>query len=343
MRKFNLISLLTVITIATQMLYAFDVIPGDSIIIGEIICPDVDSLFFTSCEPQEVGFVLMDTVCHHIDTTRIYFTIIDWTDEETLHISPSSPLIDISGSIDSITVVVSLPDSMFGDGDTISVTLDSAFAICFICGIDSVTFTYRCATVTYGTVEHNGKCWLDRNLGASRVATAYNDAEAYGDLFQWGRCDDGHQDRSSANYAGPVVSSSCSGGNAWDGEFITNSSSPYDWIDPQDNTLWQGVSGTNNPCPPGWRIPTEAEWETERASWDTYDYNGAFGSPLKLVAGGYRYYEYGGVYYEGVIGFYWSSTVDGSNSVILIFSSGYANVDASRARGHGMSVRCIKD
>ncbi|MEY4885721.1 MAG: hypothetical protein RL151_1030, partial [Bacteroidota bacterium] len=69
----------------------------------------------------------------------------------------------------------------------------------FQCGASTVTFTYRGATVTYGTVVGaNGKCWLDRNLGASRVATTVTDATAYGDLFQWGRLDDGGQDRNSA-------------------------------------------------------------------------------------------------------------------------------------------------
>ena len=131
--EYNLVIFLMILTMTAPALYAFDIIPGDSIIIGEIICPDVDSLFFTSCEPQEVSFVLMDTVCHNIDTTRIYFTIINHTDEETLHISPSSPLINISGSIDSITAVVFPPDSMFENGDTLFVILDSAFAICEFC------------------------------------------------------------------------------------------------------------------------------------------------------------------------------------------------------------------
>ena len=38
-----------------------------------------------------------------------------------------------------------------------------------------------------------GRTWMDRNLGASRVATGNTDAEAYGDLYQWGRAADGHQ------------------------------------------------------------------------------------------------------------------------------------------------------
>ncbi|MFZ1451482.1 MAG: hypothetical protein WAT20_02205, partial [Ferruginibacter sp.] len=42
-----------------------------------------------------------------------------------------------------------------------------------------------------------GKIWMDRNLGASRVATSSTDDLAYGDLYQWGRLTDGHQNRTS--------------------------------------------------------------------------------------------------------------------------------------------------
>ncbi len=41
----------------------------------------------------------------------------------------------------------------------------------------------------------------------------------------------------------------------------------YDWRSPQNDNLWQGVNGINNPCPSGYRLPTEAELEAERLSW----------------------------------------------------------------------------
>ena len=51
------------------------------------------------------------------------------------------------------------------------------------CG-DPVTFTYDGSEVTYGTVTGaNGSCWLDRNLGATKVAESSTDAGAYGDYF----------------------------------------------------------------------------------------------------------------------------------------------------------------
>jgi hypothetical protein len=40
--------------------------------------------------------------------------------------------------------------------------------------------------------------WLDRNLGATQVATKVDDSAAYGDYYQWGRAKDGHQSSTSS-------------------------------------------------------------------------------------------------------------------------------------------------
>jgi uncharacterized protein (TIGR02145 family) len=208
------------------------------------------------------------------------------------------------------------------------------FAAAWRCG-DEVTFTYKGGKVTYGTVSHNNECWMDRNLGASQVATAYNDSNAYGDLFQWGRRDDSHQTRTS----GTTVTQSGSD-NPGHSNFIYGSSA-FDWRLTQNNNLWQGVSGTNNPCPSGWRIPTSTELDTERASWSSQDYNGAFASPLKFTAAGYRLYDDASI--GSGLGHYWSSSVDiGPYAFDLYLSSGGAGSGAY-PRANGFSVRCIKD
>ena len=210
-------------------------------------------------------------------------------------------------------------------------------ATVWLCG-DNVTFTYKGAQVTYGTVNStSSKCWLDRNLGASQVATAYNDSAAYGDLFQWGRLDDQHQTRTSVTTT--TLSSTDVPGHS---NFIEGMGSPYDWRSPHNNNLWQGVSGTNNPCPSSWRIPTETELDTERASWSSQDYNGAFASPLKLTAGGYRSYSNGSLYGVGSNGYYWSSTVSGATARYLYFYSTGATMYGDR-RALGFSVRCVQD
>lgn len=49
---------------------------------------------------------------------------------------------------------------------------------------DSVTFTYGGDEVSYGTVLGAGnRCWFDRNLGATKVATSSTDPQSYGDYF----------------------------------------------------------------------------------------------------------------------------------------------------------------
>jgi uncharacterized protein (TIGR02145 family) len=178
---------------------------------------------------------------------------------------------------------------------------------------------------------------MDRNLGASQVATSSTDAAAYGDLYQWGRCSDGHEKRTSGTTT--TLSSTDTPGH---GNFITTGSSPHDWRSSKNDNLWQGVSGTNNPCPTGYRLPTDVELDNERLSWSSNDDAGAFDSPLKLVVAGDRFYSDAGLYNVGSNGFYWSSTVSGTNAHKLNFSSGGADVYANY-RTYGFSVRCIKE
>jgi uncharacterized protein (TIGR02145 family) len=179
---------------------------------------------------------------------------------------------------------------------------------------------------------------MDRNLGASQVATAYDDSQAYGDLFQWGRLDDGHQDRGSATTT--TLSNSDNPGHS---NFIINGiGSSYDWRSPQNDNLWQGISGINNPCPDGWRLPTNVEWENESKSWSEQNSDGAYHSPLKLTATGGRDRITGALNSEGWLSAYWSSSVSNTNAFYLTFSSDVCGLDKT-SRAHGLSVRCIKD
>jgi uncharacterized protein (TIGR02145 family) len=223
------------------------------------------------------------------------------------------------------------------DGDGVcSNVIDSQGTPIFNCG-DTVTFTYNGASVTYGTVTSQaGECWLDRNLGASRVATAYNDSSAYGDLFQWGRGVDGHQVRTSGTTA--TLSSSDTPGHA---NFIINNASLYDWRSPQNNNLWQGVSGTNNPCPTGWRLPTSTEWQAEITA-GIINYTTAYNSSLKLTAAGDRLYYDASIQDAGSYVAYWSSSISGTNISHLNGASS-SMIMNTNYRSFGFSVRCIRD
>ena len=181
-----------------------------------------------------------------------------------------------------------------------------------------------------------GQTWMDRNLGATRVATSVTDNEAYGDLYQWGRGTDGHQLRDSnttsevsSNY---IVSHT---------NFITVPTYPYDWLAIRNDDLWQGASGINNPCPTGFRLPTIEEFDREKAFWTPQNSSGAFNSPLKFTLSGYKTRE-GIIENENIVGLYWTSSVNGA--YVRYISSYYPRGTYSYGeRARGMSVRCIKD
>lgn len=193
-----------------------------------------------------------------------------------------------------------------------------------------------------------GRIWMDRNLGASQVATASDDALAYGNLYQWGRASDGHEIRDpiSSTASGPVTSGN-EGAN-----FITINPSDNidDWLTPQDDTRWNTgtevapvKNTTHDPCPSGYRIPTLTEFDAERTTWSSNDAAGAFASDLKISLGGLRRRNNGNITDVGSKGRYWTSTIatnDTDRARGIFIDSGGA---AENVRGNGYSVRCIKE
>jgi uncharacterized protein (TIGR02145 family) len=202
--------------------------------------------------------------------------------------------------------------------------------------------------LTYRTVlGADGKYWLDRNLGATQVATAYDDSASYGYLYQWGRDFDGHQIPTSSITT--TVSPTDTPGHA---NFISVLVSPWDWRSPQNDNLWQGAGGINNPCPEGFRLPTQSEWATLVAAANITGRNTAFSSSLKLPAAGGRTGNGGALGGAGLNGLYWSSSLQSTyKEPLRMFFSYFPNqvfVDevSNQSRGlraAGGSVRCIKD
>jgi uncharacterized protein (TIGR02145 family) len=204
--------------------------------------------------------------------------------------------------------------------------------------------TVHCTPTPTAVVEvlnpTTGKTWMDRNLGATRVATSSTDAEGYGDLYQWGRRADGHQCRNS-----DTTSVGSFTNQPEHGKFILPVPPHFpfnDWRS-ASGILWQGLNGVNNPCPVGFKIPTSAELDAERATWSSQNGAGAYASPLKFSLAGGRFHTNGTVS-SGGNGAYWSSTEQSSSeSLALMFSAGSAIVHPAFYRAQGRSVRCIKE
>jgi len=208
-------------------------------------------------------------------------------------------------------------------------------------------------TTVVDMVSPSGRTWMDRNIGASRAASSSTDYQAYGSLFQWCRAADNHEKiiYTSSTTGTPVyntystLSSTTVSGHSL---FIINASSPYDWLSTQqtDGMLWWNgiVAGTNTPCPTGYHVPTYAEWNTEQALFAANGGANAIGAynVLKLPMAGFRSRSDGSLGSAGINGYYWSSTVTGTDSYLLSFSSSSAST-ISIYRTVGYSVRCIKN
>lgn len=199
--------------------------------------------------------------------------------------------------------------------------------------VKDVSFTYNGTTYT----------WMDRNLGASRAATAFNDYFAFGCLYQWGRGNDGHANinwTSSTTFNGlsPVISVLSSSTTPGHANFISTSNNET-WMSsaPIPETRWQPIDRVNNPCPAGYRIPSTSEFRALYANNNsiTTDANSWANSTTKLPVTGVRITT--GVSYTPNTGLYhayngnFKTNSAGSSYGVYIWAGNTA-----------INVRCIK-
>jgi len=264
-------------------------------------------------------------------------------------------------------------------------------------GTITVTAINSCGTGTASMdvkvgcpVKTTSGSWLTfmcYNLGAATAVqsltpaqqAAYTNPDAnYGDLYQWGRQADGHQLRSTAAVNGGSTSRDISydsnsqipDGDEWYGVPVYFTGGAYDWhgngASPNDN-LWNfTLYPENNPCPSGWRVPTQAEWGSifqggitssapGNATANTWTWNGSnthgylikpSGSSeptLFLPATGLRVNSSGQLLDMNAAGYYWTSMAYNTNSYNLYFTSTLVGTGYYNTRAYGFSIRCIAE
>jgi uncharacterized protein (TIGR02145 family) len=179
---------------------------------------------------------------------------------------------------------------------------------------------------------------MAHNLGANYSLDPHTPAQGiHGNYYQWGRITD-------------VADSSTSSADI--GGWNTTAAANDAWVD--------GSKTANDPCPTGYRVPTQAQWSLV-ASYNAQTITGTFGdsetnfgaarhfgagaNKLTLPAAGYRNNSDGALNGRGNFGYYWSSTENSTNSTVaryLLFGSNPANMGNAN-RSSGFSVRCVSE
>ncbi|PZR19441.1 MAG: hypothetical protein DI539_13940 [Flavobacterium psychrophilum] len=213
-----------------------------------------------------------------------------------------------------------------------------------------VTLTYDGATTQYTTVRAaDGNVWMQQNLGSTQVATSATDAASYGDYYQWGRWQDGHEKSNSAMGTAVIPNNPMGVGTA------NNTFIPSWWNAGNTTDTWEAatpaaVSETNgcDPCKAalgnGWRVPTEAEWTAVIEAENITNVESGFTSNLKLAVAGYRGSS-GSFSFVGQRGYYWNSNVSATLNNYgrnLYYSNAVMNPNAGAPRLQAHPIRCIK-
>jgi uncharacterized protein (TIGR02145 family) len=240
--------------------------------------------------------------------------------------------------------------------------------------------------------------WLNfmcHNLGADATLNPfvwnsngnYVDDDIKGYLYQWGRYSDGHQLRNSSPTGTQIATASVYNaavaayktnntpiptaytyyfrnsvngvGSDWVTDGTTNSDAVlYRWGSKVNSNTSTTAKGPNDPCPEGWKVPSQSQWGSifrggtttdapGTATANTWTWNNGYkvGDALYLPAGGARFVDINGLQYVGSVSDYWSSTWSDVSSKSYGSDNNSANVLPAYSgwRGWGMSVRCVSE
>jgi hypothetical protein len=202
-----------------------------------------------------------------------------------------------------------------------------------ICGISVLTINHVTTggvapvnkTTTYSTVTNipgePTKCWITKNLGATQQASAVNDATeaSAGWYWQFNR-------KQGYKHDGTTLTP------GWTIALIN------------ENADWQT---SNDPCNlelgAPWRIPTYTEWYNVDNTGGWFNWNGPWGSGLKLHAAGYLYFGDGSLSQRGTGGVHWTSTQKDATLGWHLYIDASSSYVINNNKAYSFSIRCLRD
>lgn len=201
----------------------------------------------------------------------------------------------------------------------------------------------------------NGTSILDTNLGANGPGTDTN--QPMGFLYQWGRKDPFpapyHVAYSSLMCFQPagIITNEAKSDATVDyainnpGTFIDNKSTKWDST---GKSVWAENKTIYDPCPPGYRVPTDTELKNlEYGAWDGVFYRYAENTS------GYYFHATSRTYFSSKdvhttetakSGYYWTCTHSGGNMAqMATYSNSAAGMVGGLNKSFGCAVRCVAE
>lgn len=226
---------------------------------------------------------------------------------------------------------------------------------------------------TDNIVYPDGEIAMTRNLGAMGASSGDDLHTSYGLFYQWGRKDPLIMSATATSTSNAPTYSGTGGKIAFTAiasdaetgtiEFATANptriitgveASGYDWLySSHDSSLWSTTKSMYDPCPYGWRVPSNSLWNGVASSvaggfesgW-TFSFGG---SDTFYPAAGRRSFSRGSltnVNADGTLwtGYYWSCSAASDNkSLSLYFNRDGIDNATSGYRAGGYQVRCVKE
>jgi uncharacterized protein (TIGR02145 family) len=280
------------------------------------------------------------------------------TSNKIVMVSSPVPVVTFTRCFDSVTTLNAKPIKLKGGiplggtytGSGVNSTT-SVFTPSFA-GVGTKTLTYTYTNVALCSANKTTTITIQANpsFSCGNNLIDIRDGKAYPTLQIGSQC----WMAANLNYGTMILSSSHQRDNCISEKYCYKDltancqlgTAAYQW---DELMRYDDTPGLQGLCPPGWHVPTKAEWNTLFANW----WNNAFaGAPLKYS--GYSGFDalLSGVRHQNVqwdyrdfATFFWSST---PYSTYKAWSHGMNDYDPSVAsypalRSNAFSVRCLKD